>query len=255
MINTTLDHIQSFLLETATEAGEIIENSFEAKYEIKKKNQLANSLVTEVDFISQQRILQKIKNSYPNDAILSEESGYHPGRTANYRIWIVDPLDGTWNYVHGIRNCGVMIALADEVGIMASVIYNPFKKILVQSTRGGGVLLNGSRFKIVEKNKSITSYIVDRGSWQSLFKQEDIGHYCLRSTVDNALQILLGEAKAYFNRSAKVWDLAPVSLIFKEVGFRLSDSYGKPYIWHKERGLAAAPPQIFPRLQTLAAKA
>lgn len=246
--------LQDFLLAVIQEAGTILERYFSSPYPIRRKDNTSNALVTQADLASERFIIQKIKHFHPNDAILSEESGYHNRHSDSGMTWIVDPLDGTWNYVHGIRNCGVMIARADRQDIFDAVVYNPFKKVTVQAGRGAGVLVNHCPFKVTMKEDFVGPYIIDEGPLEKVFAPLQVGYYCLRSAVDNALQLLLGAAGAYFNISAKVWDLAPVSLIFVEAGFSIINAFGQPYQWREEKGLVAVPPRELAKFRALLAE-
>lgn len=223
-------------------AGKILKHHFNRPYAVYKKNTPHNSLVTDVDLASEKLITQGIRHYFPNDAVISEEEGWSR-RNGTRRTWLVDPLDGTWNFVHGKRLCGVMIALTSDEVVQMAVIHNPFVDLLAEGVRGCGVLVNGISIKLANITE-VKKIVVDEGANRESVLCRASNCFCLRSTVDNVLAVLQGQAYAYVNNSAKIWDLAPASLLLEEAGLKITNFAGQPFVWQKEAGLIAASPVL-----------
>lgn len=225
--------------EIAIQAGNIIKEYSERGFSRSTKSS-PNDFVTEADFASEKFILSNIREKHPQDFIISEESLPHFKMRGTGYVWIVDPLDGTWNFVHGNKNCGVMLAYADPEKVLFSVLYNPFKNILVTAVRSRGVFVNKKRVRY--SHTTPLSIAADNKGFQPVLEQMGMRGTCLWSSVDNAILVLSGERNMYLNNTARIWDLAPISLCFEEYGFLIKNALGKGYQWHKDRnGLVAFP--------------
>lgn len=107
-----------------------------------------NDLVTEVDKLSEQEIIKTLHKAYPNHAIVAEESGAMEG---NEFTWIIDPLDGTMNYVHGFPQFAISIALRHKNNLEVGVIYDPLRNELFTAARGEGAHLNNRRIPLCQR--------------------------------------------------------------------------------------------------------
>ncbi|MCP4666550.1 MAG: inositol monophosphatase, partial [Deltaproteobacteria bacterium] len=135
--------------QAAKKAGPILTRLFGQVGHVKKKG--AIDLVTEADLLSEKSILEAIGSRFPQDNILSEESGRH-GKVSD-RTWFVDPLDGTINFVHGFPFFAVSIALEIKGQIVLGVVYNPFMNEYFEARRGTGAYLNKKPIKVSEVNR------------------------------------------------------------------------------------------------------
>lgn len=167
-----------------------------------------------------------------------------------HNIWIIDPLDGTHNFTQGIQNCGVMITFAEAEQIQLAVLFNPFKNSMVTAQKSGGVFEQGER-KRRQDQEELLNVIADRHGFATVLKEANIDVIDLWSSVNNALLILSGERNAYFNRTAMVWDLAPLSLCFAEFGLRIMHADQRPYQWNSNsQSLIAVPSNLHSQVAT-----
>jgi fructose-1,6-bisphosphatase/inositol monophosphatase family enzyme len=217
-------------VEMASKAGEIIKNYFGQKLKRHIKGSGANDFATDADLRSEAYIIEQIQINFPEDGIIAEEKGLLKTIDAK-NIWIIDPLDGTHNFTHGVKDCGVMIARITEDKVQLSVLYNPFKDMLVTAQRNKGVFVNGQRKHINLDKTQDLSIIADDNGFAPILKKQDFIVSDRWSCVDNALSIVSQENNAYFNKTAKIWDLSPISLCFEEYGLCVMGSGQKPYQW------------------------
>lgn len=141
----------------AEKSGGLIVSYFEKIKTIKKKNKNIRDLISEVDIISEKEIISTLKSKFKKHNFLAEESGLQNNKS-DY-TWIIDPLDGTVNYVKGIKLCAISIALTYKKETVVGVIYNPFLKELYYSSKKGGAYLNGDPIR-VSKNKKLDSCLL-----------------------------------------------------------------------------------------------
>ena len=141
----------------AEKSGGLIVSYFEKIKTIKKKNKNIRDLISEVDILSEKEIISTLKSKFKKHNFLAEESGLQNNKSDF--TWIIDPLDGTVNYVKGIKLCAISIALTYKKETVVGVIYNPFLKELYYSSKKGGAYLNGDPIR-VSKNKKLLIYNV-----------------------------------------------------------------------------------------------
>lgn len=212
-----------------------------------------NDLVTEVDKLSEQEIIKTIRKAYPNHAILAEESGEMEG---NEFTWIIDPLDGTMNYVHGFPQFAISIALRHKNNIETGVIYDPLRNELFTAVRGEGAHLNNRRIRTssVDKlNRSLigTGFPVrDESQVQSYIQTfakvfpQCSGVRRAGAAVLDLAYVAAGRLDGFWENGLQIWDLAAGALLVQEAGGIVSDYRGeKNYL---EKGeIVAANPKIF----------
>ncbi|MEI8280550.1 MAG: inositol monophosphatase family protein, partial [Bacteroidota bacterium] len=140
--------IKHVLLEATREAGNIIQRYFNGAFRIDNKEGI-NNLVTEVDLLSEKKIIEVIKNYFPDHTIVSEEVGLLL-QDSPYQ-WIIDPIDGTVNFAHGIPICCVSIAVTYKSDILFGAVYNPMMNELFYAEKGKGAFLNDNRISVSKK--------------------------------------------------------------------------------------------------------
>src|SRR4051812_20724840 len=141
-------HHRSVLLEAISAAGAIIQRRFHGDFVIDHKEGI-NNLVTEVDKQAEAAIIEIISRNFPGHTILSEEAGLLE-QHSDY-IWLVDPIDGTVNFAHGIPICCVSIALSYKKELQIGAVYNPMMNELFFAERGKGATLNGVPIHVSKK--------------------------------------------------------------------------------------------------------
>jgi myo-inositol-1(or 4)-monophosphatase len=201
---------------------------------IKTKGQ--NDFVTEIDQAAEEAILQVIGAAYPTHSFLTEESGEINKEDTNH-IWIIDPLDGTTNYIHGYPHYAVSIALQVRGRIEHGVIYNPVTQDLFTASRGMGAQLNGKRIRVTTRSK-LDSALISTGMprpkryLQNYFASIEKMHGSIAgirrsgsSTLDLAY-VAAGFLDAYWNVDNQPWDMAAGSLLVREAGGMVADIEG-----------------------------
>lgn len=220
--------------------------------------------VTEVDTAAESAIIEILQTAYPDHAILAEESGEH-GRTGGavpeYQ-WIIDPLDGTTNYLHGFPDYAVSIALAHRGVITQAVVFDPTRNELFTATRGGGAFLNDRRIRVSRRLRLPEALIgasfrssddAELARWARLFSEMSVqcaGTRRIGSAVLDLAWTAAGRLDACYGANLKPWDLAAGSLLVLEAGGLIGDFSGEQG-WLDNGYLVAATPKVFPQILSL----
>lgn len=229
-------------LQTAVDAarsGAEVLRQWAGKFTAREKSPA--DLVTEADLESQRTIEQIIHNRFPDHAFLGEENdpqsaGKKAGRNGGYR-WIVDPLDGTSNYVHRFPYYSVSIGLEQDGELLAAAVFDPNRDEMFTATRGGGAYLNGGAIEPSSVERLSEALVVvslpakvsrTHFTVQRLLAVLDAAQHVQRtgSAALNLCYVSCGRIDAFFSSSLKPWDIAAGLLIVAEVGGGVTDSAG-----------------------------
>ena len=224
-------------IEVARAAGELLRRELTGARRIAFKGTPTN-LVTEMDARAETLILGRIRETFPDDAILSEEIGAEPGRSG--RRWIVDPLDGTTNYAHGIPLFGVSIALEVSGRVELGVIYDPSHDELFVAERGTGAFANERRLA-VSPAATLDESLLASGFPYNIRETPDnnlaeFGAFSLRvqgarrlgSAVLYLAWLAAGRFDGYWELCTGPWDVAAGGLLVEEAGGRVTALDGGP---------------------------
>lgn len=222
--------------QTVIEAGDLLLQHFQKPKQIERKEGRAN-IVTDVDLLSEKRMITLLQREYPDFNILSEESA--TTATDSPYTWIIDPLDGTNNYVFGVPFFSVCLALASGEDVLLGLIYDPIRKELFRAEKGGGALLNDRPIWVSSRTSVKASFIgCDLGydAEQGRRPLEMIlalwpGIHGLRIIGSSALglaYVASGRLDLYIHPSLYPWDLAGGILLIREAGGKVTDWQGKP---------------------------
>lgn len=205
---------------------------------------------SEVDGLAEKEIIKEFRRSTPDYAILGEETG----STGHNRFtWVIDPLDGTSNYLRGIPHFCVSIALVENGEPVHGVIFDPLRNELFTSSRGSGTVLNDKRVRVADRQDLDGAMLItgfpprERARASAhlkcidslLTEAEDI-----RRTGSAALDlayVACGRADAYFEAGVKPWDIAAGALMVREAGGKVCDFRGRTTGPMDNRGLAGRP--------------
>ncbi|HEX6475551.1 MAG TPA: inositol monophosphatase family protein [Candidatus Limnocylindria bacterium] len=266
MSNLDLEAEIAFAEATVRRAGELLTASYGRVERIDHKS--ARDVVTEVDYASEKLVLDAIRDRYPDDGILAEESGHHRRRNRDPfagRTWVVDPLDGTVNYANGIPYFCVSMALVDESGPLLGVVLDPQRDDLYAATRDGPATLNGEPVRASEKEELkdyvVSLAVIGRGG---LGRERRIArairiHRRMGSAALAFAYVANGRFDAFVqNGGLSHWDVAAAGLIAEMAGATVTDLYGGPWWDTQRRGatisiVAAPPPHHAALLEMLAA--
>ncbi len=218
----------------AKKAGKILLKYHGKKEKIKEKSN--KSLVAEADLAANKEILKLIKKNFPKHSILSEETGFK-NNNSDFK-WIIDPLDGTHNFLHEIPIFGTSIALEYKNNVVLGVLNFPFLKIIAVAEKGKGAFLNGRKLKVSWKKGIRHAFILFEFSYSEREKKIKFLQQLVNKTVDvrnfgsaiyNFLLISSGKADGYVILSTNEWDVAAGFLIVEESGGKITDLNGKKY--------------------------
>lgn len=197
-----------------------------------------NDFVTEVDKASEALILRTIRKSFPDHSVLAEESGR--SSSTHGTCWIIDPLDGTSNYIHQFPMFAVSIGVLEKDRLVAGVVYDALHDELFTATRGGGAFLNGRRFRtsrVRDLSRSLMSTGIPfraRNRFQEYFrslKTISLASAGMRRGGSAALDlsyVACGRFEGFWEINLSPWDVAAGALLIQEAGGIISDVWGKP---------------------------
>jgi myo-inositol-1(or 4)-monophosphatase len=222
-----------------------------------------NDFVTEVDQAAELAIIDVLKNAYPDHAILAEESGASANlHSENENVWIIDPLDGTTNYIHGFPQYCVSIALQQRGQITQAVVYDPTRNELFTATKGSGAYLNEKRIRVTRRDKIADALI---GTGFPYRKLEGMEEYLqmfrvmtgktagLRRAGAAALDlayVATGRLDGFFEKGLQSWDMAAGALLITEAGGIVGNFSGESD--YLEKGdIVAGTPKIFAQMIAL----
>ena len=245
---------RNIAVKAARKAGMLLSRRFGNINKIRAKAD--RDLVTDIDLAAERIIKHQIIKNFPCDSIISEENPVE--QKADF-IWIIDPLDGTHNYIHNIDIFGVSIALAYKDEVVAGVIYMPQEDELYLAERKRGAYLNGRRISVSKRKIDQATLIFD----SSLRYQKNRMLKGLSRLVDRVFNVRMfgstvrslsfvaeGKAEAEIEYNDKPWDFAAGLLLVEEAGGRATDLRGKK--WNlKSRGYIASNGKIHNRLLKL----
>ncbi|PCJ86451.1 MAG: inositol monophosphatase [Thiotrichaceae bacterium] len=244
-------------VRAARAAGDIIVRNMDRLDRLKVVTKQNNDFVTSVDHMAEEIIIATIKDAYPDHGILAEESGTQ-SEDSEYQ-WIIDPLDGTTNYLHGFPQFAVSIALKYRGRLEAGVIYDPIAQELFTASRGNGAMLNDKKIRVTG-HKGLTNALIGTGF--PYYDQSYLDTYLetmkeimqktagLRRPGSAALDLAwlaAGRIDGFWEFNLKAWDIAAGVLIVREAGGIVSDFENSD--GYLESGdIIAAAPKVFPEM-------
>ena len=252
-------------VKAARAAGAIINRAALDVEAVRISQKQANDFVTEVDHASEQAIIENLLTAYPDHGILAEESGSQHGNPNADHIWIIDPLDGTTNFIHGFPVYCVSIALQVRGKLEQAVVYDPTRNDLFTATKGRGAFMNERRIR-VSKRVRLDECLLSTGF---PFRPEDDFDKYLRLTGDmmqrtaglrrpgaaalDLAYVAAGFSDGFFEIGLQAWDMAAGALLVTEAGGLVGNFTGESnYIDQKE--CMAANPRIYAQMVPLLQK-
>lgn len=244
-------------LNAARQAGEIIVRHLELLDRVKVSSKAGDEYFSEVDIKAEQAIIKALLKAHPEYGIIAEESGMYNAEAD--AVWIIDPLDGTTNFLHGFPFYAVSIALKVKDYIEHAVVLDPLRHEYFTASRGRGAFLNNRRIRVSKETKLSDSLLSSNFPIRNLNRAKQhlpiiealIGQ-CrgVRHTGSAALDMAYtacGRVDGFWQLGLKPWDIAAASLIIKEAGGLIGDIQGgENYL--KEGNVIAGSPKIFKAL-------
>ena len=224
-------------IEVARAAGDLLRGQLRAPRHITFKGSPTN-LVTEMDARAEALIVDRLLGAFPGDAILAEERGAQPGRSG--RRWIVDPVDGTTNYAHGLPAYAVSIALEVDGRVALGVVYDPSHDELYVAERGGGAVCN-DRPLAVSRTTEVDASLLTTGFPYDIRVNPDnnLREYAVFATRSRAVRrfgsavldlawVAGGRYDGFWELRLGPWDVAAGALLVEEAGGRVTALTGAP---------------------------
>ena len=243
-------------VKAARRAGSIINRAARDIDALSITRKRHNDFVTEVDKSAEQAIIEVLKRSYPDHAILAEESG---SQGASEYTWIIDPLDGTTNFIHGFPQYAVSIALRHKSLLTQAVVYDPAKNELFTASRGHGAFLNDRRIR-VSKRVHMRDALIGTGfpfrdftgldEYISMFREVTSKTAGVRRAGAAALDlayVAAGRLDGFWETGLSPWDMAAGALLIQEAGGLVADLEGESDYLESGR-IVAGSPKIFAQL-------
>jgi myo-inositol-1(or 4)-monophosphatase len=244
----------------AREAGDIIMGLFGRDYRIEEKGK--GNPVTTADLEANRKIREVIQGRYPNDGWLSEEDKDNTDRLSASRVWIVDPIDGTKEFIEGVPQFAVCIGLVVDGQPVLGVVYNPAEDKLFRAAKGRGALLNGRPIHVSTREQMEGAFLLVSRSepkrkfqpFMELCRLEPVGSiaYRLARVAEGA-----GDATLTF-RSVHEWDVCAAVMVVEEAGGVVIDGGGNRLVFNRpeplRRGVVASNEPLANSLQVMLSK-
>ena len=187
------------------------------KLQVSKKGPA--DFVTNADLKAEKIILEELKKARPNYSIISEESGVEKNKDKN-NTWIIDPIDGTINFLHGIPHFAISIALKSKDEIVSGLIFDPIKNEMFFAEKNNGAFFNNQRIRVSKKNQINDCLFVTGGKMKN---QPDLPFRKTGSAALDMAYVAAGRYDGYFQYDLNLWDIAAGIIIVKEAGGILNE--------------------------------
>jgi len=249
-------------IKAARRAGSVINRAALDRTQLEIRSKRANDFVTQVDKAAETAIIDIIRLAYPDHAILAEESGSLAGRSSSSRAeyrWVIDPLDGTTNFIHGFPHYCVSIAIQHRGATAHGVVYDPSKNELFTASRGRGAFLDDRRMR-VSKCVQLKEALVGTGFPFQELSRLDLYFRQLEQVMRNShgvrragaaaldlAYVAAGRIDAFWELGLSAWDMAAGALMIQEAGGLVGDLAGDSN-YFESGNIAAATPKVFPQL-------
>lgn len=252
-------------IKAARAAGSIINRAALDVESVRISQKQVNDFVTEVDQASEKTIIETLLTAYPGHGILAEESGREHGAKDSDFVWIIDPLDGTTNFIHGFPFYCVSIALSVKGKIEQAVVYDPSRNDLFTATKGRGAFMNDRRLR-VSKRIRLSDCLISTGF--PFRPGDNLNHYLqiladvmprcagLRRPGAAALDlayVAAGFCDGFFENGLSPWDVAAGSLLVTEAGGLVGNYTGEANFLDQRECMAGSP-KVYGQLVPLLSK-
>ena len=248
-------------IKAARRAGAIINRASLDLERLNVARKGPKDYVTEVDRAAEESIIDILRTAYPDHGILAEESGRLQaggGQTDAEFQWVIDPLDGTTNFIHGFAHYAVSIALMHRGQAAHAVVYDPTRNEMFTASRGSGAFLNDRRVRVSTclryHDALLASHIPQSTALPASSPFVPLLAECAAarrtgSTVLDLAWVASGRLDGFCGVGLKPWDMAAGSLLVLEAGGLMADFQGEQG-WMESGNVLAAPPKIFAQMMT-----
>ena len=264
-MSSNLHPMINVAIKAARAAGSIINRAALDVESVRISQKQVNDFVTEVDHAAEKVIIETLLTAYPGHGILAEESGSTQGAQDSDYVWIIDPLDGTTNFIHGFPVYCVSIALAVKGKVEQAVIYDPSRNDLFTATKGRGAFMNDRRIR-VSKRTRLQECLISTGfpfrpgdnfknymNMMADVMQRTAGMRRPGAAALDLAYVAAGFTDGFFETGLKPWDVAAGSLLVTEAGGLIGNFTGEADFMDHQECMAGAP-RIYGQLVPLLSK-
>ncbi|MBS1140663.1 MAG: Inositol monophosphatase [Proteobacteria bacterium] len=243
-------------IKAARRAGQIINRASNDLDLLKVTAKQPNDFVTEVDKAAEAAIIQTLQEAYPQYGILAEESGETAGQGEGEYQWIIDPLDGTTNFIHGMPQYAVSIALAKGGIVEQAVVFDPNRNELFTASKGGGAFLNERRIRVSRRTR-LGESLIGTGFPYRMFDKIDLYLSIFKELAEKTAgqrrpgaasldlaYVACGRYDGFWEFGLSPWDMAAGALLISEAGGLVSDLRGDA-TYLESGNLVAGTPKVF----------
>ena len=258
-MNTILD----VAIQSARSAGEVIVEAIQHIETIKFQEKAPFDFVSEIDRQSETIIMQMIRQHYPDHAILSEESGSSTHNPSSDYLWIIDPLDGTTNFLHAVPHCAISIGIQYQNHLQYAVVYDPIRRELFTATQGQGAKLNDKVIQVSQQPQLKGSLLGTGYPYRNMdylepyiatFKTlipETVGIRRCGSAALDLAYIACGRFDGFWEFQLKSWDIAAGILLVQEAGGSVVNIKGLSANCLEDADIIAGNPTVAKELLTV----
>lgn len=251
-------------LRAARKAAELIERAYERVDLVTVETKGRNDFVTEIDKAAEKEIIYHLRKAYPDHSIRGEEGGMQQGKNPDYE-WVIDPIDGTTNFIHGIPHFSISIGCKYKGQLEHGVVLDPIKREEFTASRGRGAMLNGRRIR-VSNRRGLDGALIGTGIPYSGYAFDQMPAYlaCLHelsgqtagmrrcgSAALDLAYVAAGRFDAFWEINLQEWDIAAGVLLVKEAGGLVSDFNGGQTYMESGHVVCGSPKVFKPFLQTV----
>ena len=247
-------------VKAARRAGGIINRASRDVEQIKVSAKRDKDFVTEVDKAAEEAIIGVLKAAYPDHAILAEESG---ASGDSEHVWIIDPLDGTTNFIHGVPQYAISIGLAHKGVMTQAVVYDPNRNEIFTASKGGGAFVNEKRIRVAKRFR-LDEALIGTGFPYRMFDHVDTYLAIFRDVAQRTAGmrrpgaasldlawVACGRMDGFWELGLSPWDMAAGALLVREAGGMVGDFEGADGFLDSGRIVAANPKVFAPLLQAI----
>jgi myo-inositol-1(or 4)-monophosphatase len=256
-------------IRAARTAGRIITRAAEDVDSVRVARKSPNDFVTEVDQAVEASVIKTLLTAYPNHSILGEESGFAADANSDFKgndgdldvdevlaaenVWIIDPLDGTTNFIHGLPQYCVSIGLMQKGIMTQAVVYDPNRDELFSASKGAGAFLNDRRIRVTRRDRLAETVIGTGFPFKQLSHLDKYLDYFRKITIEGAslrrpgaaaldlAYVASGRYDGFFEIGLAPWDVAAGSLLVTEAGGIIGDLNGEAHPVFSGKVIAGAP--------------
>ena len=209
----------NIMIRASEKASKILIRDFGEVEKLQVSKKGPSDFVTNADIKAEKIIIEELKKARPNYSIVSEENGIEKNKDDS-NFWIIDPIDGTINFLHGIPHFAISIALMSENEIVSGLIYDPIKDEIFYAEKNNGAFFNNQRIRVTKKNDLNECLFATGGK---IIKNFELNYRKSGCAALDMAYVASGRYDGYFQENLNLWDIAAGIILIKEAGGIIND--------------------------------